>query len=116
MFDFTRLFLSFYIVLYCLHLDKLVLVYQQGFFLLAGLSRKIWALSSPEFQVGSAVNSELKFLDARTLTYLEPLANELYANNNSLKDRSFQSVWTQKQNKLHCILEAFIVPLNQLSR
>ena len=39
--------------LYCLelYLDRLFPVYQQGFFLSAGLFRKIWVLSSPEFQV-----------------------------------------------------------------
>ena len=34
-----------------LHWDRLFLIYQQGFFRLAGHFRKIWVLSSPEFQV-----------------------------------------------------------------
>ena len=44
------------------------------------------------FQVASAVSSELKILDARNLTCLQPLSNGLYTNHNSLKDRSFRSV------------------------
>ena len=76
------------------------------FFLPTGLFRKIWVLSSPEFQVASAVSSEFKFLDARNLTCLQPLSNGLYTNH-----CSFRSVWTQKQNKSCCILGAFIVPL-----
>ena len=40
-----------------LHLDRLFLVYQQGFFLSAGLFRKIWVLSSPKFQVMLSVLS-----------------------------------------------------------
>ena len=98
--------------LYRLHLDMLFLVYQQGFFLSTGLSRKIWVLSSAEFEVASAVSSELKFVDAQNLTCLLPLSNRLYTDHNSLKYRSFRSVWTQKQNKSRCILGAFIVPLN----
>ena len=50
-------------------------------------------------------------MDARNLTCLQPLPNGLYTNHNNLKDRSFWSVWTQKQNKWRCILGAFIVPL-----
>ena len=85
------------------------------FFLPTGLFRKIWVLSSPEFQVASAVSSELKFLDARNLTCLQPLSNGLYTNHNNLKCRSFWSVWTQKQSKLRYILGAFfIVPLRKL--
>ena len=34
-----------------LYLDRLFQVYQQGFFVSAGLFRKIWVLSLPEFQV-----------------------------------------------------------------
>ena len=90
------------------------LVYQQDFSLSAGLFRKIWVLPSPEFQVASDVNSELKFLDARNLTCLQPLSNRLCTNHNSLKHCSFWSVWRQKQNKPRCILGAFIVPLNYL--
>ena len=97
--------------LYRLHLHRLFPLYQQGFFLPTGLFRKIWVLSSPEFQVASAVSSELKFLDARNLTCLQPLPNGLYTNQSSLNHRSFRSVWTQKQNKSRCILGAFIVPL-----
>ena len=84
------------------------------FFLPTGLFRKIWVLSSPEFQVASAVSSELKFLDARNLTCLQPLSNGLYTNHSSLNDRSFRSVWTQKQNQSRCILGAFIVSLIKL--
>ena len=62
--------------------------------------------------LASAVSSALKFLDARNLTCLQPLSNGLYTSNNSLKHRSFRSVWTQKQNKSRCILGAFIVPLS----
>ena len=36
-------------------------------------------------QLASAVSSELKFLDARNLTCLQPLSNGLYTNHNSLK-------------------------------
>ena len=53
--------------LYRLHLDRLFLVYQQDFFLWAGLSRKIWVLFSPDFQVANAVSSELRFLDWKML-------------------------------------------------
>ena len=70
-----------------------------------GLSRKIWVLASPEFQVAGAVSSELN------LTCLQQLPNGPYTNHNSLRDRSFQSVWTQKQNKSRCILGAFIAPM-----
>ena len=101
--------------LYRLHLHRLFPLYQQGFFLPTGLFRKIWVLSSPEFQVASAVSSELKFLDARNLNCLQPLSNGLYTNHNSWKCRSFWSVWTQKQSKLRYILGAFfIVPLRKL--
>ena len=40
--------------LYRLHVDRLFLVYQQGFLLSAGSFRKIWELYLPEFQVASA--------------------------------------------------------------
>ena len=68
-------------------------------------------LSSPEFQVASAVSSNHKFLDVRNLTCLQPLPNGLYTDHSSLNHRSFRSVWTRKQNKSRCILGAFIVPL-----
>ena len=99
--------------LYRLHLDRFFLVYQQDFFVPAGLFRKIWVLSQPEFQLASVVSSELKFLEARNLTSLQPLSNGLYTNHNSLKHRSFRSVWTHKQNKSRCILGAFIVSLSK---
>ena len=41
---------------------------------------------------GNAVSSEFKFLDARNLTYLQPLPNALYAKYYSLKHRSLWSV------------------------
>ena len=62
------------------------------------------------------VSSELKFMDARNMTCLQPLPNGLYTDQNNLKDCSFRSVWTQKQNKLRCILGAFIVPLKSIKR
>ena len=53
-------------------------------------------------------------MDARNLNCLQPLPNGLYTDHNNLKDRSFRSVWTQKQNKSLCILGAFIVPLKSI--
>ena len=100
--------------LYRLHLDRLFLIYQQGFSLSAGLFKKIWVLSLPEFQVASTVSFEFKFLDTRNLTCLQPLPDGLYTNHHSFKRRIFRSVWTQKQNKSRCILGAFIVSLKRL--
>ena len=92
-----------------LRLDRLFLVYQQGFFLSAGLFRKIWVFFLAKVS-GNAVSSEFKFLDARNLTCLQPLPNALYTKYYSLKHRSFRSVWTQKQN--NCV--AFWEPLLSL--
>ena len=41
---------------------------------------------------GSAVTCELKILDARNLTCLQPIPNALYTNYYGLKHRSFRSV------------------------
>ena len=68
-----------------LHLDRLLLTHQQGFCLSPGLFRKIWVLSSPEFQVVFLI----LVLDARNLTCLQRLPNALYTNYYSLKHRSF---------------------------
>ena len=52
-----------------LHLDRLFLVYQQGFFLSAGLFKKIWVLSSPTFQVALSVLSSSFWTHETWLVY-----------------------------------------------
>ena len=101
--------------LYRLHLNRLFLVYQEGFFFFwEVLLGRFESFTCQNFRWLVLVSSELKFLSTRNLTCLQPLPNGLYTNHNSLKDRSFRSVWTQKQNKSRCILVVFIVPLTQM--
>ena len=85
MFDFTPLFILF-------TLRHVVSGLPARFFFLST------GLSLPEFQVASwcAVSSDLKFLDARNLTCLQPLPNGLYTNHTSLSDHSFRLTSEEK--------------------
>ena len=70
-----------------LHLDRLFLVYQQGFFCQQVFLGRFQRL--PRQSCSISVSSEFKFLDAQNLTCLQPLSNALYTNCCSLKHRDF---------------------------